>query len=557
MGRIRRIGVDSMTNYSFLQTSAYDANNPAATTSAWPDDAAMDQDPRQASPTEVTAEGVLITFERFPDTFTGAHVKVQPTYDFDSGGENPFLEMWLHDSETSTWTKRSSVQFANVFVGAKTGVRKIFDFTFFPFERNIDMVWLTMNPGAVGTPSMDFAMIRLFGKCEQTLPRDGDETDPCADPNNPFYTGLDDEGNPCPGTTFGPPPTTPEIPALDLCNPVSIEQYREAVKDIPGFVEQFDAWYATNIEAIQLYCAGTNPDPPTGQPPPPHPAVLPPLDLCDQDSIDAFRAALPTPEAVASFDDFIDGLESDGFFDFTCPPPVPPEEYIDPNTLEPATEPDPVLEPFGQVPSTASPRPSGPTASLPPQHGGPSQPDSNILSTTYIGFYFYGDSPTTPGETMEDWAVPLLQSEGSQEMKDAYIARTESHVFPGIPSNTGEQFNFTNVIEGTITQIRGRLIFFAGGGSGYNEATVFDGDGGHGGSQPDIDEGGGVFSTQTPIPGAQFFALNRSAPVGFVDFLRMKCFAGFPTPTNSVFVYKIIAEKPGSTGQIAITGTTY
>lgn len=369
MGRIRRVGTDTVVNYSFQETSAYDANDPAGTVGAWPDDAAMDQELRQASPTEVTAEGVLITFERFPDTFTGAKVKVQPTYDFDAG-EDPYLEQWIHNSETGEWTKRSSIQFANVFVGAATGVRKVFDLTFFPFERNIDQVWITMNPGSTGTPSMDFAAVQLFGQCEATLPRGGNGTgDPCFDPNDPFYTGTDDEGNPCPGTSFGPPPTN-DIPELDLCSAESIAQYREAISDIPGFVEQFDAWLDSNQEGISLYCTGTNSDPPAGQPNPPHPNPLPPLDLCNGDSIDAFRAALGTTEAVASFDSFIDGLEADGFFEFACPPPLPPEEYIDPNSLEAAPEPDPTVRPFGQGPGGVPDLPNGnsPRRSLPPQH---------------------------------------------------------------------------------------------------------------------------------------------------------------------------------------------
>src|SRR5262245_8407253 len=112
MGRILRVGTDTTINYTLLETSAYNAGDPAATTAAWPDTAAMDQLFDQASPTVVMdAQGALVTFSRFPDRFLGAMIKVAANYDRDTG-ENPAIEMWTHDSESDEWTRRRRVLFA-------------------------------------------------------------------------------------------------------------------------------------------------------------------------------------------------------------------------------------------------------------------------------------------------------------------------------------------------------------------------------------------------------------------------------------------------------------
>lgn len=352
MGRILRIGTDLATNYTLFATSGYDANNPPGTTSAWPDSLAMDQSFTQVPFVTVTELGALVEFNRFPDTFLGAMVKIKPTYDT-SIGEAPIFEMWTN-SDADGWVKRRSIALTNVFVGVPTGTYKVLDLTFFPFLRGITQVWLTLNPGTAGAPTVEFVSIQLYGQCDGSLRNDhgGGPGGACDDPTDPFYTGFDNEGNPCPGTTFGPP-TSPDPPTLDVCNAASIANYRVYAQTIPGYVEVFDAWLEANALLISEACAGTGvggtPSPPS---PPGSPPALPPLDLCDPASIDAFRAALAgNPDQVTAFDEYIDGLTAVGFFDLVCAPPEPDEVPIDPVTLAPVNpEPPNPPVPFGSGP---------------------------------------------------------------------------------------------------------------------------------------------------------------------------------------------------------------
>lgn len=377
MGRILRIGNDTLTNYSFLQTSAYNASLPAATTSPWPDDAAMDQAFTQPSPVEVTAQGVLITFNRLPDTFDGAMVKLEPTYD-SSTGEDPFFEMWIHDP-TNGWVLRSSIELSNPFNGIVSGQRKILDLTFFPFLPAIDMVWLTMNPGSIGTPSLNFLAIKLFGQCTGTLrdPAGGGLPDTC-NPDSQFYTGFrmlaDGTFVDC-ASVNDPPPFS--LPTPDLCNPASVASYREVLRGLDDggtSLNEFDGWFTLNQTLIESNCAGnTNTDPPT-QPIPPLP-TLPTLDLCNQDSIDAFRAAIAgDADQLAAFNSFIDSLTAAGYFDLVCPADDPPTVYVDPITQQPAPDPNvtPLLPfsggPGGEppaLPGSGSPAAHTPAGSTP------------------------------------------------------------------------------------------------------------------------------------------------------------------------------------------------
>lgn len=361
MGRILRTGTDTVINYSFLETSAYDEDNPAATTSPWDDSDAMDQLFDQANPDAVIdAQGALVTFERFPYAFYGAMVKVAANYDT-SAGENPALELWVHDSVEDTWTKLRRILFANIFTGSPDGERKVFDLTFFFLLLNIDKVWITMDPGSTGSPTMDWYSIQLFGQCETGLQNPtGGSYDPCADPTDPFYPGDDVcSGNPW---TSGPKPCA----APDYCNETSVQDYRECLRaTVPAFLPIFDAWLDVNRTTIELFCSGNAPFPPNEPlPPPPNSPPLPPLDLCDQDSIDAFRAALAgDAEHVAQFDAYIDSLEENGFFALVCPEPDPDEIPIDPETLEPSPDPENVPSPFGSGPGGVPqiPRPPVPT----------------------------------------------------------------------------------------------------------------------------------------------------------------------------------------------------
>jgi hypothetical protein len=347
MGRIRRIGTDTVTNYSFLATSAYDSTDPAATTSAWPDDAVMDQLFSQPGPTEVEEQGVLITFERLPYAFNGAYVKLKPTYNA-SVGEDPFIELWTHNSQTSIWTRRHRIELSNPFVGIESETRKVMDLSFFPFVTDVDKVWITMDPGSVGSPTLAFSGLQLFGQCRQTIttPNPGGtlEDDPCLE--NPF--GFDKEGNPCltPGADCSqfPEGCAPnQGPPLDVCNPTSVDTYKQFLAGIgDGGVAllEFNAWLDANADIIALACADLGPDPV----PPPVPPLppLPKLDLCDQDSIAAYRTAIGDPTLQAEFDSFIEALTNEGFFDVNCPTPPPdePPVYVDPVTQEPAPDPD-------------------------------------------------------------------------------------------------------------------------------------------------------------------------------------------------------------------------
>lgn len=583
MGRIARIGNDSSANYTFLATSMYDAANPAGTTGAWPDDAAMDQAFNQASPTEVTEEGVLITFVRFPDAFQGAQVKIHPTYDVTT--DDPFLEMWTHDSVTGDWTKRRRVELSNPFVGVATGTFKVFDFTLFPFLEHVDKVWLTMDPGTSGTPTMKFVGIRLFGQCAATLFRGGNTSggDPCADPTDPFYTGFDDNGDPCPGTTFGPPPG-PALPNVDLCNPASVEQYRDVLATIPGALEAFNAWFDLNSTGIASYCAGSTPTPPGGMPLPPLPP-LPSLNLCDQVSIDAFRAAIGgDPDQVAAFDAFLDSLEEAGFFDLTCPAADPPETPVSPHTLQPEDDP-PKTGPFGDGPG-GSPPPGGnpPNGSLPPRRivTGSGEP------TEFVAFFFSGGAPTgaatvsTPG-TSRQWFVDrfINTSNFKEELLTAYAHAVDPRnhqgqiiIEPNSSNQSGIKFVFTGATDGTVVQVRAIIMGISGAIVGLNQsistALAMSGNGlpftgapGPGQFGP-IDTGLGVFGTSNPISGATYYRINRDFSVGtLVDTLRIQAFNANRTGTGTglnwgnALMVRIIAVAPGAHSAVTVVGSYY
>lgn len=501
MGRILRIGTDALPNYSFLKTSAYDALAPAATTAAWSDSLAMDQPFDQPDPTTVAAEGVLVVFERLPDVFLGALVKLEPTYDI-SIGENPVLEMWTHDIDAAAWTIRSRIVLSNIFEGIPTGTRKLLDFTLASWLRNVDQVWLTMAPGATGSPTLSFVLVQLFGKCEGALPKGKDPEDPCADPNDPLYTGLDDEGNPCPGTEPFPVPTdtlcigfdTPGC--LDICNLNHVAEYAEWASTIPGYREVFDAWYNTYAPLISLACnAVGDPDDVPPQPPLP-PAPPPALDLCDQDSIDAFRAFYAgDAELLANFDAYIDSLTADGFFDFTCPVEEPPEEYIDPVTLLPADEPtgDPT-GPFGRGPGGEIP------PMPPPDEGGGGGGGSEPIQE-YIVFMF-NSSSSIGAQTEQEYfesnmGVYPLEIQDAWARRDAIVTEGGWNTFTKVA-----QFAFSGAITNAVIGIRVHEIWNYADFS----ALIFSG-----ATQNNcaVNTQSGTFGTQTPEPSDPFFVIRR------------------------------------------------
>lgn len=362
MGRILRIGNDSVVNYNLKATSDYDSDDPAATTSAWPDEAAMDQLFSEASPTVLSnIEGALVTFERMPHAFLGAMAKVIVHYDFEDG-ENPWMEMWVHFERTDEWVRYGRVQCANVFTGASDGARKIYSFTFGSALSGVDKVWLTMDPGGVGTPKVDWFSIQLFGLCNTYhAPKPNDGVDPCSlPPDDELYPGDDickgdgggGGGDDCPPSLRQPDGSC----GPDWCNEASIQDYRNFLESVvPEFLPIFDAWLEINRAALQEFCKGFGPFPPDPPLPPINPpADLPPLDLCDEDSVAMFRAAIGgDSERLQMFDDYMDTLEEVGFFEIACSDPDPEEVPVDPETGEPTEEPPPPVNlpgPFGGDP---------------------------------------------------------------------------------------------------------------------------------------------------------------------------------------------------------------
>ena len=326
--RIRRISLDAgePENYTLAATSAYDATDPAATTATWGDgDAdvvAMDQALTIPTPPALTvaAEGALIEFQRTPSYFLGCIAKVAVTYDLESG-ERPVLELWTRDATSDVWTKRRGIGLATS-VGAPTGRVKQFDLRLAVPVRNVDAVWVTMNPGDTGSPSMTWLGIHCFGFC-QVVPRyDGncrnDPTLDCIDPN------------PCLDT-----PEACLDPALD-CE--DIDPTGELCTEPP-----FE-W--------------PTPTPADGGPTPEfEPPAFPIINLCNPAAVEAYKALL-TPEQLTYFEDLLSTSE------FPClnpedrsPDPVAPinedpdnpgepllpaqpiETYINPQTLEPEADP--------------------------------------------------------------------------------------------------------------------------------------------------------------------------------------------------------------------------
>ncbi len=373
MGRILRIGTDTVTNYTLQSTSAYDATNPAGTTGTWPNTPAMDEPFTTALPIEIAEQGVLISFARLPFAFTGALVKIRPTYNT-SIGEDPFIELWTHNSVSLVWTRQRRIELSNLFVGVESGTRKIMDLTFLPFATEVDKVWITMDPGLTGSPTMKFVGIQLYGECKQTIttpnPPGTIDDDPCLE--NPF--GFDKDGNPClvPGVDCSkfPEGCAPNAgPTLDVCNPASVDQYKQFLEGIgDGGVAllEFNNWLTVNADAIALSCAGEGPDPPA--PPVPPVPPLPKVDLCDPDSRAAFREALGDPALQADFDALVEALTNEGFFTTNCPTPPPdePPVYVDPVTQSPDEDPD---LPAGTDPQF-NPKPNPPLDPIPPEISG-------------------------------------------------------------------------------------------------------------------------------------------------------------------------------------------
>jgi len=303
-GRILRRGLSGVENYTLDETELYDNTNPAGSVVGGfaestllileqPLDA-----PIVAGVNEIDAEGLLITFARFPHFFEGVVVKIRPTY---TGLEVPFLEVWLY-TVVGGWVKRRRVSLTNPFTGTESDRAKIFDLRFNPVLEDITKVWITMDPGAVGAPSMRFAVVQCYGFCTPTIPKVAGC--PALAKIDGVWVAVDDNGDPT-----GAEVPEPCLPSLCLDDPAACL--------VP--ILDFD------------------PD----EPP------VPPLDLCDSDSITTFRASLSVEDAEF-FDQMLDVLDSLGYFEEACDPPEDP--YFDPEDIAPATEPpeppDPVCDPY-------------------------------------------------------------------------------------------------------------------------------------------------------------------------------------------------------------------
>lgn len=328
-GRIRRIGSDTVQNYHIEATETYVEATPADTPSPWGSTAEVDaMDLPQSTPvsglTQMIHLGCLITFDRFPDFFQGAQVKVIPTY---PSPEQPFLELWTHDSVTALWTKRRHINFASPFEGIPTGQVKIFDLDLAIERANVDLVWVTAGPLASLT-AMRFLTVHCFGRCAVPIVL----TQVCSDnpdPDNPdefaclppFEWPPDPDIPPIPD----PPPGLPPFP--DLCDPAAVAGYRAALPDF--FLVLFDAWLAEFREAVPTFCDDPTTTPPT---PPPGPPEFPPIDLCDPEAVAAYKLIL-TPTQLAYFEELLSLIDLPALCSTTPPlvgqddnPPDPPPE---------------------------------------------------------------------------------------------------------------------------------------------------------------------------------------------------------------------------------------
>lgn len=163
--RIRQDGV-----WTLEATETYDENNPADSPVSWGSTADVEAMNQAMSATTggVTHLGALLTFDPdLPDIFNGVYVKVRPTY---TAPEAPAIEMWTHNAVTGDWTKKRRVVMSNLLVGVRSGEFKVFSLFQSFGDDNIDQVWITMAPSSpLGTQELEFFVIWPYGTCNETL----------------------------------------------------------------------------------------------------------------------------------------------------------------------------------------------------------------------------------------------------------------------------------------------------------------------------------------------------------------------------------------------------
>lgn len=539
IGRIRRIGNDAETNFSFLSTSAYNAASPAATTAAISDQALFDQALDASGYAETAIEGVLLTFERTCHQFWGIVAKIRPTYDEDILNTTA-LELWTHDSVAVAWTLRRRILLQNPFVGVVSDRAKFFDLRLSVPLENIDKVWVTMAPDGADTPTMRFIACHAFGQCHTIIVTPGS----CADD-----------------------------PDIDCINPVPCEDDVDSCLDGPLDCHDFGA-EACDVPPFDW--PGLGPDSPGGGPLPSAPPDFPLVDLCDPVALEAFRDSM-TPDQRAYFDELLseielpcldseDGEPSEiapsnlgGTQDNPIATPLvnqPPEVYVDPETLEPAA--DPRADEAGEddLPEVFS-------------------PTDRFASPEYIAFFFAGGAPTgaatpsTPG-TFKAWFLSHLATLGAYEAEiiSAYAAKDEEIIIPDngtITPQTGIRLNFAGAVVGTIVNVR-IIEFDLGGPIVGSSQVLFDalsmsGDGFPATVGP-IDQTTGQFANEVPVAGNPYYKLSRDASIiGMVNNLDIFFnFIGAIGTGDGLnwgcgLMVRIIAIPPS--GTVVVTGGVY
>lgn len=540
--RIRRIGgVGATVNYTLQATSAYDEADPAGTAATWTTPANMDQ-ALTATANAATYQGGLITFALFPDVFEGVRVKVKPTYDT-GAGEVPSLELWTRDSVTAAWTKRRSIPLYDPFRGVVTTKARTFSLFLANQLRNVDAVWVTMAPGAVGTPSMQWLAIQCLGHCDLTPVTPGscedDLTVDCIEPSA------------CELNPFDPRCVVPTLTCADL----GYEEDEDGNCIIPGPDVSF-------------------PNDPTGSTPVPrwNPPPFPTIDLCDPAAVAGFKSLL-TADQLSYFEELLAGVELpclDG--PVTAPingnttnplvpiiPSQPIEVYVDPTTLVHA--PDPRNEDDSDIDDDEPNVFDAPS-------GAPLE---------YIGFFFSGGTPTGDGSsapvgTAEAFFATRFTGElltayddviNPQDLDNNYGNITTE---PSSSNKTKLHFHFHGASAGTVVNVRIVTFGIAGSITGVPIAHYLaygddvDGDGIHTLRVTAINVGAGVFATQNPVAGASYFRFNRPDPLGAnittltFDAINAN-YVGTGTALNwgNGHMVRIIATTPGTGGAVTVT----